>query len=102
MTLAEKCIAGSLGCVLTFPWEGREVETLFAESAACAVVSVSHGNWAAFRRLADGQKVPVQILGRVGGDQLLINDWIAISVRRLEEIYETAIPELMGETPVER
>jgi hypothetical protein len=45
--------------------------------------------------------VPVQILGRVGGDQLIINDWITLSVPRIEEIYEAAIPELMGETPLE-
>ncbi|MBM3325204.1 MAG: phosphoribosylformylglycinamidine synthase subunit PurL, partial [Calditrichaeota bacterium] len=47
--LAEACMANRLGAVLTFPWEGRPLEVLFAESAPCVVVSVEGGNWAEFR-----------------------------------------------------
>jgi len=97
VALAEKCMASQIGCVLTFPWKGRVVESLFAESAGCAVVSVEHANWAAFRHAADRHGVPVQMLGRVGGDRLVINDWIAIQVTRMRAIYEGAIPDLMGE-----
>ncbi|HEY3294309.1 MAG TPA: phosphoribosylformylglycinamidine synthase subunit PurL [bacterium] len=97
VTMAEKCLAGGIGCVLTFPWKGRAVESLFAESAGCAVVTVEHANWAAFRHAADQHGVPVQMLGRVGGDRLVINDWISIPVARIEAIYESAIPVLMGE-----
>jgi phosphoribosylformylglycinamidine synthase II len=99
VTLAEKCMAGGLGCVLTFPWRGREVEFLFAESSGCAVVSVEHAKWAAFRHAADQHGVSVQMLGRVGGDYLVINDWISLSVARLTSLYESAIPILMGELP---
>lgn len=95
VTLAEKCIAGGLGGVLTFPWKGRPLETLFAESSACAVVSVDHDSWKAFRIAAEEHGVPVQMLGRVGGDLLAINDWIFAPIRHLEELYETAIPDLM-------
>ena len=97
VALAEKCMAGHIGCVLTYPWIGRAVESLFAESAGCAVVSVEHDNWAAFRHAADRHGVPVQMLGRVGGDRLVINDWISIPVERLAAVYESAIPVLMGE-----
>jgi phosphoribosylformylglycinamidine synthase len=95
VTLAESCLAGKLGCVLTFPWKGRVVESLFAESSACVVVSVEHAKWAAFRHAADNHSVPVQMLGRIGGDLLVINDWVTISLDRIEELYENAIPELM-------
>lgn len=97
VTVAEKCIAGNIGCVLTFPWKGRVSETLFAESASCAVVSVEHAHWAAFRHAADKHGVPVQMLGRVGGERCVINDWISLPVSRIEAIYENAIPALMGE-----
>jgi phosphoribosylformylglycinamidine synthase len=96
VTLAEMCMAGGLGCVLTFPWKGRPVETLFAESSGCAVVSVDHDSWRAFRVAADEHGVPVQILGRVGGDLLAINDWILAPVSHLEQVYESTIPDLMN------
>ncbi|MBU0508505.1 phosphoribosylformylglycinamidine synthase subunit PurL [bacterium] len=101
VTVAEMCIAGKLGCVLTFPWKGRAVESLFAESAGCVVVSVEHGQWSGFRHAAERHSVPVQILGRVGGDLLVINDWIAMPVEQMEEIYEGAIPFLLGEGTAE-
>ncbi len=97
VTLAEKCIAGGIGCVLTFPWKGRIVDYLFAESAACAVVSVSHDQWSAFRHIAEQHNVPLQMLGRVGGTQLVINDWIALPVKRLLDVYESALPNLLGD-----
>jgi phosphoribosylformylglycinamidine synthase subunit PurL len=97
VTLAEKCLTSGLGCVLTFPWKGRVVDTLFAETSGCAVVSVEHSKWAAFRHAAEAHNVPVQILGRVGGDILAINDWIILPVSQIEEVYEDAIPALMGE-----
>jgi phosphoribosylformylglycinamidine synthase subunit PurL len=95
VALAEKCITSGWGCVLTFPWKGRPVETLFAESSGCAVVSVDHDSWKAFRLAADEHGVPVQILGRVGGDMLVINDWIFASVKGLEEVYESALPQMI-------
>ena len=97
VTLAEKCMAGNIGCVLTFPWQGGVTNYLFAESSACAVVSVAHDQWSAFRHLIEKYGVPHQMLGRVGGGQLVINDWIALPVRDLAHIYEAAIPALMGE-----
>jgi phosphoribosylformylglycinamidine synthase subunit PurL len=100
ITLAEKSIAGGIGCVLTFPWKGRVVDYLFAESSACAVVTVSHANWAAFRHAANVHSVPVQMMGRVGGSHLVINDWITLSIEKLETIYEEAIPSLMSAEPV--
>jgi phosphoribosylformylglycinamidine synthase len=97
VALAEKCIAGGIGCVLTFPWKGRIVDSLFAESAACAVVSVAHDQWSAFRHVVEKEGVPLQMLGRVGGRQLVINDWIALSLAEILEIHETALPRLLGE-----
>jgi phosphoribosylformylglycinamidine synthase len=97
VTLAEKCMAGGMGCVLTFPWRGRIVDNLFAESSACAVVSVTHENWARFKQIVADHGMALQIMGRAGGDQLAINDWISLSVQRMEQVYEGAIPELMGD-----
>lgn len=96
VTLAECCIAGAIGCVLTFPWKGRIVDSLFAESSGCVVVSVAHGKWAAFKHAVQRHNVPLQMLGRVGGRLLVINDWISVPVDRIEQVYERAIPEALG------
>jgi phosphoribosylformylglycinamidine synthase subunit PurL len=97
VALAEKCIAGNIGCMLTFPWKGRVVDWLFAESSGCAIVSVAHDQWAGFRIAADHHGVPVQILGRVGGGLLAINDWITLPVGQLADIYEAALPKLVDD-----
>ncbi len=96
VTLAEMCIASGMGCAITFPWKGRATETLFAESQSCAVVTVDYDNWAAFKHLASAHSVPVQILGRVGGKVLSVNDWVSREVTYLEEVYESALPALMA------
>jgi hypothetical protein len=73
------------------------VDYLFAESTACAVVSMAHDQWAAFRHIAERNGVPVQMLGRVGGGQLVINDWIAAPILQLRDVYEGALPKMMQE-----
>lgn len=93
--LAEACMANHLGAVLTFPWKGRPVELLFAESAPCVVVSVKGNLWGDFRAACAMHDVPVQILGGVGTDSLVINDWIILSVSEIEQIYEGALPRLV-------
>jgi phosphoribosylformylglycinamidine synthase len=98
--LAEACMANHLGAVLTFPWEGRPSEVLFSESAPCVVVSVREGDWKEFRDACAAYNVPIQMLGRVGTDSLVINHWIALSVEETEQIYESALPRIMEQIEV--
>lgn len=93
--LAEACMPNHMGAVLTFPWEGRPLEVLFAESAPCVVVSVRGSDWRDFREACAAHGVPVQMLGRVGMDSLIINHWIVLSVEEMERIYEAALPKIM-------
>lgn len=93
--LAEACIANQQGAILAFPWEGRPMEVLFAESAPCVVVSVDGDSWGDFRTACERHGIPVQMLGCVGGNDLAINDWIVLSLAEMEEIYEGALPKLV-------
>ncbi|MBU0691723.1 phosphoribosylformylglycinamidine synthase subunit PurL [bacterium] len=97
VTIAEQAMAGNIGAILTFPWKGSVVDTLFAESSGCVVVTVSHDKWAGFKHLAAEHGVKVQMLGRVGGSLIIINDWINLPVSEAERIYESVIPDLMTE-----
>jgi phosphoribosylformylglycinamidine synthase len=95
VTLIESCLAENIGAMLTFPWKGRIIDYLFAETAGCVVVSVAHDQWSRFRHLVTESGVPLQMLGMTGGTLLGINDWILIDLDEARQIYEGAIPSLM-------
>jgi len=91
VAVAECCMAGGIGCLLTFPWKQRVVDTLFAESAGCAVVTVEHDNWTALKELCQQFEVPLQMLGRVGGELIVINDWITLPLSLADEVYQSSL-----------
>ncbi|MBU1707533.1 phosphoribosylformylglycinamidine synthase subunit PurL, partial [bacterium] len=93
--LAEACMPNSLGAVLTFPWDLRPVKTLFAENVSCVVISVNGDLWGKFRDACKRFDIPVKMLGRVGGEDIAINDWLVLSVKEAEEIYENTLPNIM-------
>ena len=93
--LAEACMPKSLGAVLTFPWDLRPLEILFAENVSCVVVSVNGDLWGKFRDACKKFDTPVKMLGRVGGDDLAINDWLVLPVKEAENIYESVLPDIM-------
>ncbi|MBK6909994.1 MAG: phosphoribosylformylglycinamidine synthase subunit PurL [bacterium] len=96
VTVAESCMAGNIGCLLTFPWKQRVVDTLFAETAGCVVVSVEHDNWPKLKELCQLMEVPLQMLGRVGGELIVINDWITLPLSLASEIYDHSLSTRLG------
>lgn len=91
VAVAECCMAGNTGCLLTFPWKERVVDTLFAETSGCAVVSVRHENWQILKEYCQKRNVSIQMLGRVGGELVVINDWITLPLQSVIETYDTAL-----------
>jgi phosphoribosylformylglycinamidine synthase len=71
--------------------------TLFSESASRAVVSVSSVDEDRFRELAAAHRVPMARIGETGGPRALIDGAIDVPVTELTEVWETAIPRLLGE-----
>ncbi|MGH3231078.1 MAG: AIR synthase-related protein, partial [Streptosporangiaceae bacterium] len=94
VALAESCLRGGTGCRVRLP--GDPFTALFSESAARAVVAVRPGVCAGFDALREAHGVPGEAIGRVGGDDLVVEDWFAIPLGELAGVHAAALPALFG------
>ncbi|MBS1903037.1 MAG: phosphoribosylformylglycinamidine synthase subunit PurL [Bacteroidetes bacterium] len=94
VTLAESCIDGSTGAMITAP-SGviRRDSYLFAEHQGRVVVSAPADCVVEIFRLAEQNGVQAEVIGSVGGTDLVIGDLINERVDALRTSYETAIPD---------
>jgi phosphoribosylformylglycinamidine synthase len=97
VALAEAAIAHGHGFAVTVPTDLPAHVALFSESASRAVVSVALVDEAAFEALARSHGVPATRLGETGGPRAVIEGAIDVLVADLAEVWETAIPRLLGE-----
>jgi phosphoribosylformylglycinamidine synthase II len=72
VALAECAMKGGLGAEIELDSRIRPSALLFGESAARAVVTFQPKAEAAVRAVADQSGVPIQLIGRVGGERLKI------------------------------
>jgi phosphoribosylformylglycinamidine (FGAM) synthase-like enzyme len=101
VALAEACLRGGRGCRLSLAGVSAEAPTdvftaLFSESAGRAVVSVRAGYEDDFTALAAAHAVPARVLGRVGGDELSVEDGFTVSLAELERVWTGTLPALFG------
>lgn len=92
VTLAECCIAGRRGALLEIPVDGREDALLFGEVQSCIIVSCIPRNLAQITKMAQENGVPCRVLGRVGGEYLVIKErservLIKLLVEEMEQIW---------------
>jgi phosphoribosylformylglycinamidine synthase len=98
VTLAECCIGGEIGAGIDSGLVGiRPDFALFGEDQSRIVVSARAENGIAILRIAKKHAVDATVIGRVGGDQLLIDGRIALKVGELQQKYNLAIAERMKE-----
>ena len=94
VALAESCLRGGSGCRVRL--SGDPFTALFSESAARAIVAVRPGAEAAFDELRAAHGVPGQIIGRVGGDSLIVEDCFSIPLAELAAAHSAVLPALFG------
>jgi phosphoribosylformylglycinamidine synthase subunit PurL len=94
VALAESCLRGGTGCRVRLP--GDPFTALFSESAARAVVAVRPGVLAVFDALRAAHEVPGEVIGRTGGQDLVVEDWFAIPLAELAAAHAGALPALFG------
>jgi len=97
VALAECAIGHGHGFAVSLPTDLPSHVTLFSESASRAVVSVAAVEVKQFRELAAAHRVPMARIGETGGPRALIDGAIDVPVTELTEVWETAIPRLLGE-----
>jgi phosphoribosylformylglycinamidine synthase len=94
VALAESCLRGGGGCVVTLP--GDPFTYLFSESAARAVVAVRPGAEAEFGRLCAERGVPAATIGTVGGRDLDVTDCFTVPLDELAGVHRGTLPAIFG------
>jgi len=96
VALAESCIAGDIGATIDIKSHLEPDRLLFSESASRIIVSLREDNLGLLEDITKRYNIPMQEIGKVGGDELIINDLIDISVEKLEDRWNR---ELSGGIP---
>ena len=98
VALAESAILGGHGFAVTLAGDLPSHVLLFGESASRVVVSVAPEREGTLRGLAATRGVPFERLGETGGPRALIDGMLDMTVSELADVWEGAIPGLLGET----
>jgi phosphoribosylformylglycinamidine synthase II len=72
VALAESCLSGGLGADVILAAGMRPDYGLFSESLSRVLMSLAAENLAAMREICDRRRVPLTLLGRVGGRSLVV------------------------------
>ena len=97
IALVEAAIGSGHGFAATIANDLPPHVALFSESASRAVVSVAREHEQTFAELAGSHGVPAHLLGETGGPRVVFDGMFETTVAELTEIYETAIPRLLGQ-----
>ncbi len=95
VALMECCCAGGVGARLEVDTELKPVSWLFSESQSRFVVTLREEGLPTLRELAKARNVQLEVLGRTGGDRLVINDWIDLEVAEMDRVREEALERIM-------
>jgi phosphoribosylformylglycinamidine synthase II len=93
VTLAEMAVKSGTGCQVSAIHDHSE---LFGEGPSRVVVSVPPDHLAEVLERAGAAGLPVAALGRGGGDRLIIDGLVDISVAEATEAWRGAIPEQLS------
>ena len=96
VTLAEMAVFSGKGAALSVKGlEGSDHEILYSEAQSGVVVTAGFDQTSAFEKIIQESGIPFKTLGVVGGDELMIDTGIQLSVRSLKTAFESAIPSAM-------
>ena len=105
MAIAECCISKggreNIGAKIDMDDDMRPDILLFGETQSRIVITVEQGRITDIEMQARDMDVPCRVIGRVGGESLIIrhNSSVLIDtpVPELEEVWRRAIPKYIGE-----
>lgn len=96
VTLSEMAIFSGVGAAVTCKdLNGSPHDILYSEAQSGIVVTVPSDSVKAFEKTISESGVPYSSLGVVGGNELMVDTEISLSVKALEKLYESAIPSAM-------
>jgi len=92
IALSKMAARSSMGVVAGIALE--QERDIFDESQSRAIVEVDKAHWDAFESMAEEIGVPTDIIGKVGGDQVKVND-VALPLARVKEVYFNRFAEVI-------
>jgi phosphoribosylformylglycinamidine synthase len=97
VALAECCISGNkrVGAQVKVKVDMRADALLFGETQSRIIISCAPKNKAKIEKIAKKNKIPYQVIGKVGGKNLKINGLINAPVEKLYDAWKYALPRLM-------
>jgi phosphoribosylformylglycinamidine (FGAM) synthase-like enzyme len=96
IALAECCILGGHGAVITVKDKIRTDALLFGESQSRIVISTARKNQEKVKAICRKHGASCTAIGEVKGDALVINDCIKVSVAQMKRVYTQAIPKAVA------
>ena len=95
VALAEMAITGGHGLVVTPPVGLSPASWCFSESASRVVVTVDAARLGAVLARAGAAGVPAAVLGRTGGDRLIVDGAFDVPLDRATDAWRGALPRLL-------
>jgi phosphoribosylformylglycinamidine synthase II len=96
VTLAESCIAGSIGIKGKWKIAGRIDTELFGEAQSRIAVSLKPARLGELRKLAAKHRIPLKELGSVGGKRFLIKGVIDLPLDDIVDAWRNGLEKAMG------
>jgi phosphoribosylformylglycinamidine synthase len=93
LALAEMAIRGAVGATIRGIGDRAH---LFGEGPSRVVVSVSEETIGLVVERAEQAGVPVTVIGEAGGDRLIIDDLVDLSLADMVEAWRSALPRALG------
>jgi phosphoribosylformylglycinamidine synthase II len=97
IALAEMAITGNRGATTAIPPECGRLGFLFGEDQARYLVTAPAATEPALAEAANAAGVPLSRLGAVGGEDLIVEGAVTISLAKLRQAHEAWFPAFMGE-----
>lgn len=101
VALAECCFLNNIGVAVTGTKEYCETRDirmdafLFGETQSRVIASVAKSKAKQFETMAQEKRVPVLNIGITGGDAVVIDDVVSLSVAELKDVFENTLSQIV-------
>jgi len=96
VALAESCIQGGTGSSVKLAGDLPLHVLLFSESQSRALVSLEPEKLEALKEIAHKLGVPLEVIGRTGGDSLEVEGTFSISLEKVKDIYMNSLEKMIA------
>ena len=97
IALAESCFSpsGKVGVRVHIPVDMREDALLFSESQSRAIVSLDEENLENLIEITNGKGLKAEVIGKVGGDKIYIEDLVNISLNEAFSAWDRGFENIL-------